>query len=151
MSKLPPIARWATAFAVLAGSAGACRATEVPAYAPVQTEREVSFLTVGLGLKDEIAAMQQHSPQPLRIEYAMLDLDADGHGELFVRFFAGQDCVPGACTTIIFNNADGRWVTVLKASNAEVTVAKQVHRGYRDILVGSQPWIWGGKAFVPAR
>lgn len=151
MAHAPTLVRSLAALACLAASAGPSLATDMPAYAPVQTERELSFVSVTLGLKDRIAAMQQRTADPMRIEYALLDLDADGQGEVFIRIHGGPACATGSCITMVFNMASGNWVKVLETGEADVTVAKQAHRGYRDIIVGSQPLLWTGKAYGQVR
>jgi hypothetical protein len=125
-------------------------ATETPAFSPVQTERETSFVSRDLGLADHLAAWKAKLGRPIRVDYAMIDLDGDGQGEIVIRILAGEECSPGTCETLVFNLAQGRWVPVLQTMEPQVTIAKQTHRGYRDILVGSQPWLWGGKAYRPA-
>ena len=149
--ELSTITRWAAALGCLVASAGDCWATDMPAYAPVQTEAEVAFVTETLGLKDRVAALQRQSADPLRLDYATLDLDGDGAGELFIRIYSEPTCTPGTCTTLVFNKARSVWVKVLETTEVDVTVAKQVHRGYRDVIVGGQPWLWTGKDYTPVR
>jgi hypothetical protein len=126
-------------------------ATEDLAFAPVQSQRELNFVSVALGLKDRIATLEAKGGAGLRIEYAMIDLDSDGEGEVFIRLVIGDACVREACSTLVFNKVGDRWVKVMETAEPQVTVAKQTHRGYRDVLVGSQPWLWTGKAYEPGR
>ncbi|MFO1148680.1 MAG: hypothetical protein U1E62_09910 [Alsobacter sp.] len=104
-----------------------------------------------LGLANQIAALQSRSGGAVRVDYAMVDLDGDGTGEIFIRLVAGEACTPGQCQVVVFNQTQGRWAKVLEATGPAVTIAKQTHRGYRDILVGAQPWSWNGKAYQLSR
>lgn len=151
MARVPSLGRSALAAAWLAAGIGACSATDMPAYAPIQTEPELAFISNTLGLQDRIATLRQRTADPVRFEYAMVDLDGDGQSEVFIRASSGNACTAGSCTTWIFNLTAGAWAAVLETSEPEVTVAKQLHRGYRDIVVGSQPWLWTGKAYAPVR
>jgi hypothetical protein len=143
--------RWATGWRLAAwlavAPAGVACATEVPPYSPVQTESETRFVSQQLGLANQVAALQAKLGRPVRIDYAMVDLDGDGEGEIFIRLVGGEPCAPGQCQVLVFNQFQGRWAKVLESADPAVTVAKQTHRGYRDILVGSQPWSWSGKAY----
>jgi hypothetical protein len=139
--------RWGLAAWLAVAPAGVAWATEDPPYSPVETESEIRFVSEQLGLASQIAALQAKVGRPVRIDYAMLDLDGDGQGEIFIRLVGGEPCSPGQCQVTVFNQSQGRWVKVLESADPAVTVAKQTHKGYRDILVGAQPWSWSGKAY----
>lgn len=128
---------------------GPARATDVPAFSPVQSESETRFVSRDLGLADRLAAWTAKLGWPVRVDYAMIDLDGDGQGEIIIRILGGETCESGSCETLVFNLAQGHWVPVLQTMEPQVTFAKQTHRGYRDILVGAQPWVWAGKAYRP--
>jgi hypothetical protein len=142
---------WGLAAWLSAAPAGVAFATEAPSYSPVQTEVETRFVSQQLGLADDVSALQAKLGRTVRVDYAMFDLDGDGEGEIFIRLVGGDACQPGECRVLVFNQAQGRWTKVLESGDPEVTVAKQTHKGYRDILVGSQPWQWTGKAYGPQR
>lgn len=147
--------RWTRGLGLAASLAAAqvcpARATDTPAYTPVQTEGEMRFVSQQLGLASQMAALQAKLGQSVRVEYAMVDLDGDGQSEIFIRLVGGDACTPGQCQVMVFNQAGGQWAKVLETGDPEVSVAKQAHMGYRDILVGSQPWSWSGKAYRPGR
>ncbi len=134
-----------------AATASVAFATDLPAYSPVQTEDEIRFVSQTLGLADRIAALQSKLGRPLRIEYALLDLDGDGKGEIFVRLVGDEACTPGQCQVMVYEQVQEHWTKVLESADPAVSVAKQTHRGYRDILVGARPWSWTGKAYSPMR
>ena len=131
--------------------AGGALATEGLGYSPVQTERELLFVSQDLGLGPQIQDFTTRTGHAPGIDYALLDLDADGEGEVFIRLFDGDACRPGGCTTAVFSQLQGRWIKVLETTEVEVTVTKQMHRGYRDILVASRPWLWTGKVYRSGR
>lgn len=136
---------------LLTSVCGSANATEDPLYSSVQTESESLFVNLDLGLKDELARLEKRTGHTPVVEYATMDLDADGEPELFIRVHQGNGCNPTDCTTLVFSNAKDRWVKVLETNEPEVTVTKQMRRGYRDLLVGSRPWSWAGKAYAAAR
>jgi hypothetical protein len=136
---------------LLTSVGGPANATEVPLYTPVQTERESQFVHLDLGLKDELARLESRTGRAPVVEYATMDLDADGEHELFIRVHQGRGCADTDCITLVFSKSQDRWVRVLETNEPEVTVTKQMRRGYRDLLVGSWPWSWAGKAYAAAR
>src|SRR4051794_1293030 len=137
--------------ALTVGFSMGARATEALSFVPVQTEQEVRFVNLDLGLKDELTKLEAKLGRSPAEEYAVIDLDADGAPEIVIRIHQEGSCETDRCTTIVFSNAHDQWSRVLETVAPEVTVAKRVTKGYRDLLVGSQPWAWTGKRYMASR
>lgn len=137
--------------ALTLGFSVTARATDALSFAPVQTEREVRFINLDLGLKDELSKLEGKLGRAPAVEYAVIDLDADGEPELVIRIHQDGSCESDKCTTIVFSNAHDQWTRVLETDAPEVTVAKRMTKGYRDLLVGSQPWAWTGNRYMASR
>lgn len=126
-------------------------ATESLNYAPVQTEREIQFVTLDLGMKDELAQLATRLGRSPAVDYALVDLDADGDPELFIRIREGETCEAATCTTLVFSKVQNAWMRVMESGTPDISVAKKMTKGYRDLLVGEQPWSWTGRRYMAAR
>jgi hypothetical protein len=149
------VGKWGLAQVACLGLLIACAApavaTESLTYAPVQTEREVKFLNLDLGLKADLAALENKLGHAPALDYALIDLDGDGEPELFIRIHQDESCDSGRCSVLVFSKSQDAWARVLEAATADVSVAKRTTKGYRDLLVDAQPWTWTGKRYGVAR
>lgn len=129
---------------VLVLAAGPATATDDLSFYPCLTPAEATFLQVELGRSDP----------PLRDpvlpgngwDYAVVDLDNDGVSEVAVRPSAA--CRGPQCGVAVFTRINGRWIEILSVSDRALTVARQTHRGYRDVLSDRGTWRWSGRAYA---
>ena len=83
-------------------------ATESLSYAPVQTEKEMKFVNLDLGLRADLATLEKKLGHAPALDYAVIDLDLDGDPELFIRIHQDETCDPGRCSIVVFSSSRTR-------------------------------------------
>lgn len=138
--------RRAAPFALmLSVAAGPARAADELVFHPCLTEREQAFLEVEL--KRGPAPHPTNGVTTSGWEYAVVDLDADGAPEVAVR--SGEPCEGVACRTTIYTRVAQGWVSIFESADRDISVARRVTLGYREILTSAGLYRWSGKAYRP--
>lgn len=137
-----PLLGAAVLFLVLAAAPAA--ATDDLAFYPCLTPAQSSFVQTELG-RGEPPARDPAQPGS-GWDYAVVDLDNDGVSEVAVRPSAA--CEGPRCGVAVFTRINGRWVEILNVSDRALSVARQIHRGYRDVLSDRGTWRWSGRAYA---
>lgn len=70
---------------------------------------------------------------------------------LFIQLQSARECGSAGCNTLVYLPAPGGWRKVLDGVSGTVAVADTRRRGMRDLVVGSDRYVWNGTRYVDAR
>lgn len=119
-------------------------ATEDLVFYPATSPTEIAFVHEDLG-RGEPPVRDPVLPGS-GWDFAVVDLDNDRVSEVAVRPSAA--CEGEGCGIAVFTRINDRWVQILATSERELSVARSMHRGHRDLVSDTSAWRWAGKAYA---
>ena len=70
---------------------------------------------------------------------------------LFMQLQSARECGSSGCNTLVYLPGRGGWRKVLDGVSGTVAVADTRRRGMRDLVVGTDRYVWNGTRYVDAR
>jgi hypothetical protein len=86
-----------------------------------------------------------------RIETAVVDINADGVGEIVARFVHSSACrnASSKCRTVMIRHTANKWGIVLDTYSEKVDVPKTEKFVFTNVDVDGTKWKWNGAAYGP--